>query len=490
MKMLPKLDERLSVLAGLVRPGSRTADVGTDHGLLITWLAASGRIPCGFACDINRKPLEKARACLRAYGVQEKVGLLLCDGLAGIQDGACDDIVIAGMGGDLILDIVSHTPWTRNPRLRFILQPMTKAHRLRGGLCAEGFAIEEEHAVISKGFPYTAMVVRYTGQPEAAGPAFSWGGLLARQQGEAARAYIDKVCRLLREKTDGMRRGGAASKELAEYEEALAELLQVPAGPGSQEGAYRVTVQNVYEAIDKAAAFSLALDFDNPGLLVGDPQEAVKSAVVALDVTEEVIQEAVSRGANLIVTHHPVIFHPMRRVTADTLVYRLIREGISVISAHTNLDIAAGGVNDILAGLLELQDAGPAGTENLMRVGTLKRGMTPPEFAYYVKQKLDLPALRYCDGGRAIERVAVVGGSGGSMLEEAALAGCEAFVTGDVKHDVMLDAAHRQITLLDAGHFGTETHVLGYLMDLVRTAAGEGVPVCIARSNQDPAVTI
>lgn len=250
-----------------------------------------------------------------------------------------------------------------------------------------------------------------------------------------------------------------------------------------------MTVQNVYDAIDAVADFSTQMDFDNAGLLVGDPEASVTGALIALDVTDSVIDEAVDRGANLIVTHHPVIFHPMKRVTADTLVYRLVRENIAVISAHTNLDLAPGGVNDILAGMLELQDVQALPPENLLRAGRLGRGMTPPEFAYYVKQKLGLPALTYCDGGRVIERAAVCGGSGGGELKDALAAGCQAYVTADVKHDVMLSAAHCGITLIDGGHFGTENHVTKYLADVVGKALA-GVPVVIARNNAAPAVTI
>lgn len=250
-----------------------------------------------------------------------------------------------------------------------------------------------------------------------------------------------------------------------------------------------MTVQAVYDEINEAADFSLAMEFDNAGLLVGDPQAPVKEALVALDVTDEVIDEAVRRKANLIVTHHPVIFHPLRKVLKGSLVHRLIGEDISVICAHTNLDIASGGVNDVLAGLLALEDVTPVGKDGMVRAGILRRGMTPPEFAYYVKQRLNLPALRYANGGTAIERVAVCGGSGGSELSVAEAAGCQAFVTGDVKHDVLLDAAHRGITILDGGHFGTEYPVLEYLASLVRRAFGE-TPVTIAKSSTDPSVTI
>lgn len=250
-----------------------------------------------------------------------------------------------------------------------------------------------------------------------------------------------------------------------------------------------MTVQRVYDVIHEAANFSLAMDFDNAGLLVGDPGAKVTSVLVALDVTDAVIEEAVSRGVNLIVTHHPVIFHPLRRVTADTLVWKLIRQNIAVISAHTNLDIAKGGVNDILAKRLELKEITAIEPDGMVRVGMLERGMAPPEFAYYVKRMLDSAAVRYCDGGRAIERVAVCGGSGGSFLEDVEKAGAQAFVTGDVKHDVMLNAVRRGITLIDAGHFGTETFVVEYLAELVKKAL-DGVQVSIAQANLDPCTTI
>lgn len=255
-----------------------------------------------------------------------------------------------------------------------------------------------------------------------------------------------------------------------------------------------MTVQDVYNAINAAADFSLALDFDNVGLLVGDPNDEVKTALVALDATDAVIDEAVMRGANLIVTHHPVIFEPMKHVTADTLAWRLIRAGISVISAHTNLDAAHGGVNDGLAELLELQEVtmlgNPPGGVGIGRVGKLKRGMTPPEFAYYAKQMLGAQAVRYCDGGRAIERVAVVGGSGGSELLTAAEQGCEALVTGDVKHNVMLEAVRRRITVIDAGHHLTENvPATQRLMQVVGELLGAD-KVSLSREGIDPATTI
>lgn len=224
-RLLPKLDCRLSVIASMVREGSRCADVGTDHGYLIAWLAASGKIPGGFACDINKKPLEKAALTLSAYASADKVKLLLCDGLAGLQAGTVDDIVIAGMGGDLIWEIMSTPAWTRNPNLRFILQPMTKPERLRRKLYENGFHVLRETAVVSGDFPYAVMQVAYTGEPLKIEPAFAYCGLLLNDDSEPAKRYVSKTARLIREKVDGLSKSPNAGQVLEDYRQLL-EILE------------------------------------------------------------------------------------------------------------------------------------------------------------------------------------------------------------------------------------------------------------------------
>lgn len=116
------------------------------------------------------------------------------------------------------------------------------------------------------------------------------------------------------------------------------------------------TVFDIYNAIDALAPFSLTMDFDNTGILVGNRAQTVTKALLALDCTQPVLQQAAALGAELILTHHPVIFHPLKRICADSVVYQLLQKGLAVISAHTNLDIAAGGVNDLLASRLGLQN--------------------------------------------------------------------------------------------------------------------------------------
>lgn len=227
------------------------------------------------------------------------------------------------------------------------------------------------------------------------------------------------------------------------------------------------------------APFSRQMDFDNAGFLVGRAQQEVSKILVTLDITLPVIDEAVQVGAQLIVSHHPVIFHPAKSVTDGDLVgkklRKLILNDISAICAHTNLDVAQGGVNDALAKALNLQKTGILETfgefgpynvkYGLGRYGRLDNSMSPSDFAKMVKESLGCKALRCVLGEKPIAQVAVAGGACGDMLQKAAYFGMDAFVTGDVKYDQFLDAAALGITLIDAGHFPTENVVCPVLQE-------------------------
>ena len=233
------------------------------------------------------------------------------------------------------------------------------------------------------------------------------------------------------------------------------------------------TVREVYQFMDRIAPFRTQEDFDNAGFLVGRGEQAVTRVLVALDITLEVAEEARRRGAELIVSHHPVIFQPVKSLTDETaagqVLLVLAEGGVAAICAHTNLDAAHGGVNGCLARALELSDIGQlcqAGLDDrgrpygIGRVGTVHRpGLSAAEYAAYVKQRLGSACVRYADGGRPVQRVAVGGGACGSMLEDALAAGCDTFVTADVKYNQFLDAKALGLSLLDAGHFPTENVV-------------------------------
>ncbi len=216
-------------------------------------------------------------------------------------------------------------------------------------------------------------------------------------------------------------------------------------------------VYDIYDFLDEKYDFSSALEYDNVGLLVGDGREKVTGVLVCLDCTDEAISEAVKQGANLIVTHHPVIFDPLKSVTEQSLVYRLIKNGISVISAHTNLDQADGGVNDALAEAVGLSDVEKiADIEGFFyRIGELSEPATSEELARAVSERLSLP-VKYVGNSSFIKRVAVCSGSGGSMLGEVINTGVDAYITADIKHNVFMEAHEAGLTLIDAGHFNSE----------------------------------
>lgn len=230
------------------------------------------------------------------------------------------------------------------------------------------------------------------------------------------------------------------------------------------------TVNDIYLALDSLAPFSLTMDFDNTGILIGNKNKAVHRALLALDCTAEVVSEALCIGAELIITHHPVIFHAIKRINEDSLPFLLLENGLAVISSHTNLDLADGGVNDVLAASLGLGSLRGLERQNglgadvfLGRVGELPQALSPMELASFVKERLGALSVKFCDGGRLIKTLAVCGGSGASCLSSAIDAGADALLTGDVKHDQFILATAAAITLLDAGHFNTEDVVIDSL---------------------------
>lgn len=242
-----------------------------------------------------------------------------------------------------------------------------------------------------------------------------------------------------------------------------------------------VTVKDVFAVLNNAAPVTRKMDFDNVGILVGDPNRVVTRVLVSLDITDEVVCEAIEQGAELIVSHHPLFFS-LKAVRSDDLIGRtvltLAENRIAAICMHTNLDISRGGVNDALAeclGLRDIECLTVSGTESsgesygLGRIG-LTDEATLEEFLPTVKEKLNANGLRYAVGSGKVRRVAVCGGSGGSELEAVYNAGCDTFITADVKYNCFLDAANMGINIIDAGHFPTEDVVVERLEKLI----GEG----------------
>ena len=256
------------------------------------------------------------------------------------------------------------------------------------------------------------------------------------------------------------------------------------------------TVRDILNFIETLAPRTMKMDWDNVGLLCGSRSTPVSKVLVALDPFEHVCREAADWGADLLVTHHPLIFRPLNAVTDETSIGRgimtLCRHGISAVNAHTNLDCAPGGVNDVLAGSLGLDNVQvihPSGLDGngnewgLLRCGSVKE-QTLEAFLRHVKSSLGSQGLRYCDGGRPVRKVAVGGGSCADGMLEALDAGCDTFVTADIKYNQFWDAHDLGLNLIDAGHFHTENPVVAVLAEKI-AAAFPDVEVKISENHHD-----
>ncbi len=229
-------------------------------------------------------------------------------------------------------------------------------------------------------------------------------------------------------------------------------------------------LQDVLAVLREMAPEETALDKDPVGLLISRDGAEVTKIGVCLDATPETAARAASEGVELLLAHHPLIYQPLQRLQPESdpiarAVTTLIKGNVALYAMHTNWDRAAGGINDVLAEMLELQNAQPLGTEGaatLPRIGDLTAPRPLVDFARFVEMTLNCAGtsslrVNAVDPAKMISRVAVCGGAGAFLAEQAMAAGAQAYVTSDVRHHEFLDAQGRGLALLDAGHAATET---------------------------------
>lgn len=236
------------------------------------------------------------------------------------------------------------------------------------------------------------------------------------------------------------------------------------------------TVREIEQVLFRLAPKEGAMDWDNVGQLLGDPEAEVSRVLVALDITEDVADEAIAQNCQLIVSHHPVMnckWLPVQTVRQDTpqghLLLKLLKNDVSAICMHTNLDVAPGGVNDALAAALGLEDPGPLeGTDGICRQGTLSSPLPFQTFVQHVCRVLHANGVRYAGAEGLVQKIAVGGGACGDYEAAAIAAGCDVFVTSDLSYHQFLDTAGKGIRLIDAGHFPTEDPVCVVLVDCLR----------------------
>lgn len=214
------------------------------------------------------------------------------------------------------------------------------------------------------------------------------------------------------------------------------------------------TVKNIYDYINSIAPFNKQEEWDNSGFILGEFRKEVKTVVLSLDGTKQVSEFAESVNADLLLTHHPVIFKGVKKIEKGSAVYEFINNDIAVISAHTSFDKADGGINDNLAELLELENTEKI-SDNSLVIGDLQQAMSIDDFAQFVGETLDAHGLRYTDTDNLIKRVCIGGGACSEFMWDA-LGKADCFVTGDLKYHEMLDLKEAGLASISAGHFETE----------------------------------
>lgn len=230
-----------------------------------------------------------------------------------------------------------------------------------------------------------------------------------------------------------------------------------------------VNVADIIKIMEEIAPPAMAEDWDNVGLMLGRRCKAVKKLLLALDITDEVVQQAITQKADMIITHHPLIFRGLKRVTDNEwqqeLLLTLAEKGIAVYSAHTNLDCVSSGVNDVLAKKLHLDSVDVLDNDNgLGRIGIIP-ACPLQEFAAMVKKVLRADYVAVGDAGKQVHKVAVCGGAGSDLISLALLCGADTLVTGDIKYHEAQQAVFSGLNVIDAGHQPTELPVMDDLAD-------------------------
>ncbi len=230
-----------------------------------------------------------------------------------------------------------------------------------------------------------------------------------------------------------------------------------------------LTVKNISDYINEIAPYNTQCDWDNCGMLVGDAEKKVEKVAFCLDLTSETLSQAKEFNADLIITHHPIIFKAQKKFIKGDLSYELAVSGISAISAHTCFDCADFGVNAVLCEILGINEVKAVPSDEctvpMVRIGTVEK-TDSDSFALEVGRRLNT-VCRVVDCDKEISTVAVCGGAGMDFIDDVIKAGADAFVTGDISHHQMLDAIEKGITVIAAGHFETEMPSMIRLMDII-----------------------
>ena len=477
------LDNRLELCAKMVSGTGTVCDVGTDHAYLPVYLIENKICSKAIASDINDGPLEYAKQTLDKYGCTENIDVVKSDGLKSVDLTGVSDVVIAGMGGETIAQILGNEQRSLSG-INFVFQPMTKAGYLRKWLYKDGFEIIREQAVICERYTYSVMNVVYTGIKINIGMTAEIVGKI-NPETEAGRKYCENQHRKVMNIAKGLANAGKSSD--SSYYNEIAKRLEI-----IMKGKMNM-VSEIYKYIDSVAPFSTQEKWDNSGLLTGNMNRKVSKVLVCLDITGEVADEAVEIGAELVISHHPVIFRPLYSLLDDEPVCRLWKNGISAICVHTPFDCAENGMSDVL---MEL--AGFSKTEGILEVlggrdklygfgtvGISETEYTAQQLASKLRDMLGCTVVKFTEGSNAIRKAAFCTGSGGNLIEAAVNHGADAYITSEVKHDQWLFAKRKGIAVFDCGHYHTEIIGMKRLKKMLE-AEFSNIEFIMSQAEKDP----
>lgn len=476
------LDIRLQTCFDLIAGEGIVCDVGTDHALLAAELIRSGKCKRVIASDIKVGPLDSARRTVEKYGVTENVDLVLSNGLADVNLNGVSDVVIAGMGGETIAEIIGNAMVTKEipDGISWILQPMTKLEHLRKALYEMGWQITDERAVEDGDKIYVVMRAEASTESrrltefEAAYGFFSDDDEIGKKYRLHEAEQMKKISALLSEagKTDG-----------SVHFKAMAYKFE--------NGTDFVPVDEIYSYLDILYPFDSQEKWDNSGILVDAGLDCNK-LLISLDIDRRAVDEAELKASDLVVSHHPVIFDPLKKISREMPVYRLIQNDISAICMHTNADKSPYGTNGIilreLSRRFELEgEPEYINSEQCGYICTFKESVNVGTFVEALKSIFGCEYIRVSEGAHTVKKVGFCSGSGGSFIEDIAANGCDAYVSGDIKHDVWMSAEDSGVKIFDCGHFHTENPVIWEIRRVLEEKFPQ-LDVEAAESSTDPCV--
>lgn len=254
-----------------------------------------------------------------------------------------------------------------------------------------------------------------------------------------------------------------------------------------------ISHDELLKALDRISPEARAEAWDRGGIQLLFHKKPIHRILLCLDLTEEVLTEAIQQKVDWIISHHPLLFQPVNRIDARTysssILIRLIQHEISVYSAHTSFDVTEGGNNETLAALLQLDRSGEEPSQGMLYCGQLSEFIPAQELIGRLSELLDFAPgdIRVAgDGNAVVQRVAICSGAGGSLISEAKQAGCDLFLTGDITHHQALLARELGLIVIDAGHSGTEQIFPRAMATLLRKELGNQIECWESKINANP----